>query len=417
MFAAIDPVAADCDSPAMKGLAEFELAAACCRWPPGPERSAAVRAAAGRGVDWAHFEKVVRRHRIEPLSLHGLEEAGLPLPDGLAARLRQEADRTRRENLHLAAECERLQRHLGKAGIPFLFVKGLALAPLAYGGIELKKGWDIDLLVDPDDFGRAGLVLEAVGYRRTWPPPDSAPERLESWQATMKEMTWTHAGSGVPVELHNSLVDNPRLLPGLSTGSPRQQVEVLPGITLPTLATDELFAYLCVHGASSAWFRLKWIADLAAFISGLGQGEVERLYRRSIELGSGRAAAVALLLVERLFGRPLPPGLMGLRRDPIARLLVRASLVSMTRRRATAEPSETKSGTLAIHLVQLLAMPGWTYLSSEVRRQAFSPMDELALGLPRGLRFLYPLLVVPLWLRRRMAGPVEPASPPVNRRP
>lgn len=50
--------------------------------------------------------------------------------------------------------------------------------------------------------------------------------------------------------------------------SARQLVEVACGIELPTLARDEPSAHLCVHGASSAWFRLKWITDLAALIDG-----------------------------------------------------------------------------------------------------------------------------------------------------
>src|SRR5688500_3828271 len=108
----------------MTSLAEFELAAACCRWPPGPEKTLAVTAAAA-GIDWDRFERVVRRHRVEPLALSALEESGLSLPAGLAAGLKREADRTRRENLVLAGECERLQRHLKKAGIPYLFLKGL----------------------------------------------------------------------------------------------------------------------------------------------------------------------------------------------------------------------------------------------------------------------------------------------------
>ena len=46
---------------------------------------------------------------------------------------------------------------------------------------------------------------------------------------------------------------------------------------MPTLADEPLYAYLCVHGASSAWFRLKWIADLNALLAGRTAEEIAAL--------------------------------------------------------------------------------------------------------------------------------------------
>lgn len=392
-------------------LPEFELAAACCRWPPGPEKAATVRAAAA-AVDWPHFEKVARRHRIEPFILRAIEEAGLAAPSETFERLKSESGRVRRDNLLLAGECERLRRHLTNAGIDHLFVKGLALARLAYGGIHLKKGWDIDLLVSPDDVDRTGNLLSGLGYARTLPGEDAPADAVAAWRARVKEEIWTHQSSGVPVELHWRLVDNPRLLSGVGMTSPRQKVEIVPGIQLATLADEPLFAYLCVHGASSAWFRLKWIADLNAFVAGRTAAELERLHRSAVALGAGRTSAAALLLIERLFGRPLPAGLAKLRRDPSVRLLVRLALFAMTGKKAVAEPSESKAGALAIHAVQALAMPGLGYFGSEVKRQAFNPMNALELRLPTSARFLYPLLIIPLWLRRRAAVRTKKISRP-----
>lgn len=393
----------------MTKLAEFELAAACCRWPPGPEKSAAVKHAAA-GIDWPRFEKVVQRHRIEPLVLSAFEEVDLSVPTETMARLRTEAVRVRRDNLLIAGECERLRRHLVKGKIDHLFVKGLALAKLAYGGISLKKGWDIDLLVAPGDLDRSGGLLAELGYRRTLPACDSSPEALAAWRAQSKEEIWTHQLSGVPLELHWSLVDNPRLLPGVGTDSDRQRVEIARGVSLPTLADAPLYAYLSVHGASSAWFRLKWIADFNAFLSGRSEVEIEDFHRRAVALGAGRTSAAALLLIEQLFGRNLPDGLAKLRRNRPARLLARLSLIAMTRKGAVAEPTESKAGALVIHIVQALAMPGITFFGSEVRRQAFNPMNALELHVPPGARFLYPFLLIPLWVRRRAAIRTQRAS-------
>ena len=104
------------------------------------------------------------------------------------------------------------------------------------------------------------------------------------------------------VDLHVAAADNPMLIPGITAYSPTQEVDIGNGIRLKTLARDELVAYLAVHGASSLWFRLKWIADFAALVDGSSGMEFRRLYMRSQELGAGRAAGQALLLADRLFG-------------------------------------------------------------------------------------------------------------------
>ena len=112
--------------------------------------------------------------------------------------------------------------------------------------------------------------------------------------------------------------------------------------------------YLAVHGASSAWFRLKWIADVAALLAPLPQVEIERLYRSAAASGAGRAAALALLLCHRLFATPLDARLLAeLRGDRIVRALLRLSLRKLAGRAEARELDATRLGTLTIHLLQL----------------------------------------------------------------
>ena len=201
-------------------------------------------------------------------------------------------------------------------------------------------------------------------------------------------------------------MDNPALLPGVDALGPRLMVDIAPGIRLPTLALDELFAYLCVHGATHAWSRMKWIADVAALLKNADEGEVERLYRRSLGLGVGRCSAQALLLCNLLFETRLPSSLAAeLRSDPAVRYLVRIALSAMAGRNAETELDDTVFGTVPIHLSHFLLASGWRYKLSEVRRKTASHQDRSAGLLPRGLHFLYPLLAVPSWLWRRVRGP------------
>ena len=152
----------------------------------------------------------------------------------------------------------------------------------------------------------------------------------------------------------------------------QNRAELLRGAleSLSDLATDELFAYLAVHGASSAWFRLKWISDFAALVHGRAGEEIVRLYRRSQELGAGRAAGQALLLTDSLFDTlQLAPHLRSeLMSDRATRSLYHAALRLVTG--APREPTATRAGTLTIHWTQFLLLPGLAYKLSELKRQA-----------------------------------------------
>jgi hypothetical protein len=382
--------------------AEFRLVAACCRWPRSDARDAAVRDAASGPLDWAKVLQVARRHRVEGLVHDGLKSADVDVPPEAAAELSAEASRIALQNLLFAAECGRLAGALEGAGIPFLVLKGLTLNALAYGTLALKKAWDIDIVVTEGAVGQACGVLAEAGYERTLPGPEVGPEQFQAWLAASKDMIWTHKARNIPVELHRDLVDSPRMLPGVSAETPPQRVEIAPGIVLPTLPIEPLFAYLCIHGATHAWSRLKWIADVAALLCVRAEGETERLYRASAALGAGRAAGQALLLSERLFGLPLPPALKAeLEGDRKVRWLASLAMGTLLKGEGAEESDLSLLGTVPMHLSQLLLVPGWRYKGSEVIRKSSSPMDRVEFPLPRRAHFLYPLLLVPLWLWRR----------------
>jgi hypothetical protein len=347
---------------------EFRLLAACCRWPLDEVKVAEL--AAPTAIDWSLFVRMARRHRVEALASRALARSRAPIPAADAAELTAAANRVAGENLALAAETARLCGALAQAKIPFLFVKGLSLGMLAYGTILLKGGWDIDLLVDRRELAATGGLLQHLGYRMTVPAGEPTPARLGAWHERLKESLWQHPTRRVSIELHTGLVDNARLLPKIDVHAPRQTVEVLPGAAVPTLAKDELFAYLTVHGASSAWFRLKWLADLAALLAHDDAAEIERLYRRAQALGAGRAPALALLLCRDLFGTALSPALAAeLRDDRMNRWLVRGAWRSLAGRAVATEITRLRGGTLWMHLMQLGLAPGLGFKLEELRRQ------------------------------------------------
>jgi len=347
----------------MTGDTELSLAIAACRAVFGG--LAKDVGPLTRAANWDRFLKVATRHRVQALCWHGLEPMSDVMPPAIVERLRLQASAIVEANLRIAAESARLFALFKSAPLQLLFLKGLTLGALAYRAPFLKMGWDIDLLVAHDQLPDAARLLRAAGYIPVIPASDGRP--LERWHRSRKESVWHLPEGDFHIDLHTRLADNPALLPKIGINSPSRLVPVAKGIELPTLGKDELFAYLTVHGASSAWFRLKWITDFAALLHDDGADEIERLYDRSQQLGAGRAAAQALLLADRIYGLGTGHRL----RDRLGSDRTNRWLARLAERQLDAirEPTEVLLGTAPIRLSQMFLLPGWRFKASEIERQ------------------------------------------------
>lgn len=345
---------------------ELELIIASCR---AAYRGTEASVGDASRIRWDRFASLAQRHRVAALSWHGLGAVKRLVPRAPADRMRQFAKASAAQTMRMAFECARLRNLFDRAGVDILFVKGVTLGSLAYPDPFLKASMDIDILAAPDQLGSAASALRSAGYQAIL-PATASDERLRSWHYSRKESVWLHGDLQFQLDLHTRLADHPALIPGIGIISPRQSVSIAPGIELPTLAPEALFAYLCVHGASSAWFRLKWICDFAALLDGVAPAEIERLYVRSQHLGAGRAAAQALLLADHLFNIGLPVPLVDrLHADHFNSRLVNIALRQLKSER---EPLDRKFGTMSIHLSQLFLLPGAKNFLWELERQAGS---------------------------------------------
>lgn len=348
----------------MSPTPEFLLLAQCCR--AGFVVAPPTTSEPNTGVDWPLFARLARFHRVQGLSWDALAPIASTLPERIAEALSGEARDIAAKNLRIVVECAEIRAQFEAANIRLLFLKGLTVAALAYRNPLLKMSWDIDVLIDPAQLSEAVQLLRGRGYRLTIP---SGEERLSNWHRRRKESVWSR-DDGLTIELHTRLSDNPALIPNIGVHSPGQEATVAPGMVLATLGTDELFAYLCVHGASSAWFRLKWISDLAGLVSDCSAQEIQRLYRRSQELGAERSAGQALLLADRLFGTLDGTELAAeLRAGRPVRLLADSAYNQLAGRAAPKEPTEVLLGTWRIHLSQLFLRPGLRFKAGEIVRQ------------------------------------------------
>jgi hypothetical protein len=379
----------------------FLLTAACCRWPPSEKRNAAVRTAAAGVVDWNDFLRQVNRQRVAGLAYEALLSAGITAPPAIAQDLAVQAQNIARRNLSFAAETVRVQRVLETASIPALVLKGVALCQLAYGSLKIKHARDIDLLVSPDHAETAMHLLERDGYTFVLPAQHPSGKQRRALIRYSREAEFIHRDHRLRLELQWRVADNPYLLKGVDAHSATQNVTLVDNVSVRTLLPDDLFAYLCLHGARHAWSRLKWLADVSALIAA-HDSDIERIYRHAQRIGAGLCAGQALLLCQRLLAMRLPPNLAEeISASRRVERLVAIALCAMT---ASNAPTEVDGGvagvTRSVH-TQFLLGEGLAFYLAQCRVASVGPADVIRWPLPGFLHFLYPLLRLPLWLWRR----------------
>jgi len=360
-----------------------------------------IRAAAAAPIDWRCMVQVVERHRVSGLVHEGLTVAGVSVPAEAARTLAAAAEDVTRQNLKLAAEALEVQRSFAAAGIPVLFLKGTALSQLAYGNLNVKMSFDIDALVPPEWVKDACRVLRQGGYARMAPAGDAEDDRFDGWIATASEATFRHGSRRTLVDLHWHIADDRALSRRFTLWPASRSVEVSPGAQLCTLGDQDLFAFLCLHGAHHAWSRLKWLADLHAWIAGKGSDEIAGLYRGTAERGARRAAGQALLLCHAIFGLGLPCSVSDdLRADAASAWLARIALGAMGCDGRVAETQDRALGGLDILMSQFLLSPSVSSWLAVLRANSIGYADYRQFALPRNFFFLYPLLRGPSWIWR-----------------
>jgi hypothetical protein len=392
---------------------EFALVAACCRWPPSDTRNAAIRGAVTSSLDWDAFLRVVTRQRVPGLVRDGLARAQASCPAQVMGELNRIVAAMVRQNLKHAAESVRLQKMFDEAGVPLLFVKGVTLAQLAYGTLALKHSWDIDLLVAPETVPRALELLARAGYKPFPALPPVTDKRYARWLKFAHEYILFHRFNSVHIEIHWRLADNNYFLPGVDARSPTVQVRLCDGADLRTLIDDDLFAYLCVHGACHAWSRLKWLADLAALLAQDSARDARQRLEQAKKSNAEHSVAQAYLLCDRLFETPCVRELaQSLREKHRYRLLEQIALRAMTSGGAQTELGDAPFDRLPALLSHFLLGRGWRYGARELWNKLNGPFDLRSFALPNWLGAFYPLLRVVAFVKR--GGRMRPWPVPPN---
>jgi len=186
------------------------------------------------------------------------------LPDGLLLeRAHRSHSAIRLQNQRRFLRASAISRDLDRAGIPCLFLKGLALTISHYRDPALRHMEDVDLLVHPDDVEAAARTLQHAG----WIPEEGA-GITEIMRGKRVRHAWQfNSANGESCDLHWHPVlrcYSPAVAALFwqgARGASLLQQEV--NVPCPT---DQLF-HVCAHGLQWSWTpQIRWVPDALAVL-------------------------------------------------------------------------------------------------------------------------------------------------------
>jgi hypothetical protein len=360
-------------------------------------------------IDWALVLHLAAHHRLYPLIYRNLCALGhTAVPGDVLAGLRQLCRDNAAKTLKMTAELVRLVQVMDENGLRPVVLKGAPLAAMVYGDGALRPSRDLDILVWPNEVEQAAELIKGLGYRPFQPNVEMTPPLLRQWMRTSHHCGYWHEGREICIELHWRL-GHPGMDIPLADLEQGLTSVLLAGRPLRVLGPDEQLLFLILHGANHAWFRLRWLVDIAMVLR-QGGFSWDGLYRLARRLDAESAVNQAVILCRELLWAPVP--------DAIIRLALADKKAQKSARLAlpiiAAADYEPERLTMRNHLYyrrkryELSIYSGWrgkvTYLHG-----LFSPSehDVKLVTLPQYLYSLYYLLRPFTWLYRRARPSAE----------
>jgi Uncharacterised nucleotidyltransferase len=212
---------------------------------------------------------------------------------------------------------------LAGADIPAIPFKGAALGVLAYGSATLRPSRDIDVLVHKQDMDRTVAALHQLQYRLG----EIFTPRIMAACFETYGQDILFAEGRLPLEPHWSF--SPKALAvdlDIDGLWDRASPSDLAGRVTLTLSPEDTLLVACLHGSKEKWWRLLWVADIAAFIHRHPTLDWDVTIKRAEASGIRRMLLLGLALARELFSSPLPPNLSSaIEQDPMCNRLVEES--------------------------------------------------------------------------------------------
>lgn len=314
----------------------FRYVAACMsalvnpRIEPGP-----ILAAAGREItDWDAVGVTIARHRVELSIARVMRGAGWPgVPDGLRRALEHAEKSVVLRSLSQMAQTDRVAARFHEGDVRFFILKGPPLSVALFGSPTVRQSQDIDLIVDRADIPRAAAMLGELGFERgpSAEPPSGSARDLEKLMEIDHHFKFMHRQSATLLELHWQAVGHELYPIPVAELWPSRETVRAHRVDLPVLPGDVQMIYLACHGAKHAWFRLKWLLDIAAIVSREEPEVIDHVWRMARAEGLGALFGSTLLLAHGLLAAPVAPAILeAAERNRTARRLARYAIFALS---------------------------------------------------------------------------------------
>ncbi len=368
-----------------------------------------IREAVDAGPDWTEYLHLVDRHRTPALSWAALSRTPeITVPELTKRELQKRSDACRMQAIQHCIHLADVLKRFNRAGIPVMPLKGQILSLKIYGDVGLRQTQDMDLEVAGGDFRRAQACLESGGWRLESSFSPMSPRQWESFLRFEHSIDFIHPSTGCMVELHwHNQWETPEAAGARWARSIRSEWQ---GCSIQAMNPGDLTLYLCAHGGHHAWFRAKWLGDLARAHS-LGLLDWEAAWDEARRSGQERVLEAGRCLLDRLYGLSVP-NLRGSGWIGCTLPLVEMPLQALEERRELAQragPAKLRNSIRTSRYQRVLwPQKTWRYSLS---RLFYNREDFNVLPLPDRLFWAYKALRPVLWLWRwaRRAGRPIPA--------
>jgi hypothetical protein len=243
----------------------FRALALCAGLPGNPAVKERLRSEAAGLPSWDDLAQAAEDHGLEPLVLAHFRNAGIAIPADIGDRLRARwMQHAHAHAVRTRVVCE-LARVFAAASIPFLLLKGAALAHLVYDKPLLRPMRDVDVLVRKRDVRRAHAVLQGGGF--TPEGPAVAPDYHH-----LQAMSTTVEGATVTIELHHELLRATAFLKPICYENVRGDAQPFEwaGTQFHTLGREDMLWHVYAHAFAinvlRPAVRLISVADLVSLV-------------------------------------------------------------------------------------------------------------------------------------------------------
>lgn len=257
-------------------------------------------------LDWRNLVRLADDHGVLAHLAAALDTVSKEnIPAEIRSRLREARRVQAIHALRITGELLQIVSLLKNEGIEALSMKGPALSVRAYGDPGRRRFGDLDFLIRHEDALPVTRLMQKASYEPVVPTEAIEAGKVPGQYLFLRPET----RSVVEFHTNRTLRYFPRPLP-IEDFCSRKTSVVIDGHAIPTLAAEDEFVVICIHGTKHFWERLLWIADVAAIAVKSDALDWSRLQAVANEVGALRMVNFSLLLAQRVFSLAMPAAAM-----------------------------------------------------------------------------------------------------------